>query len=477
MSDFDGFETCDALELARLVAAGDVKPEALLETALERVVRVNSDLKLVTMLWEDEARRSIAAGLPDGPFRGVPFLIKDLHMLYRGQPISNGSRLFDGWTPDHDSELVARYRQAGFVIFGRSASPELGLTATTESRLHGATRNPWNPTRTSGGSSGGAAVAVACGALPIANASDGGGSIRIPASCCGVFGMKPTRGRTPMGPDTGEGWGGMSTIHAVSRSVRDCAALLDATSGPDPGAPYWAEPPARPFASEVGADPGRLRIAVQTQAFNEAETHGDCVEAVESAASLCSDLGHDVALAQLEVDGELADATRVVIGANVRAVLEDRAARLGREYGEDDLEPVTFLMARNAAEIGAADYARAIGRIHAAGRKVARFMAEYDVLLTPTMATPPLPIGALSLSPADFGDFVSALAKVTAFTSLFNASGNPAMSVPLFWNEGGLPIGTQFVGRYADEATLYRLAAQLEAARPWKERRPPLSSG
>ncbi|MFQ5699327.1 MAG: amidase [Myxococcota bacterium] len=476
MSDPTTFEGCDGLELARRVAAGEVKPEELLEAALDRIARVNPDLHLVPCLWEDEARRSIAEGLPEGPFRGVPFLLKDLHMLYRGQPISNGSRLFDGWVPDHDSELVARYRRAGFVIFGRTASPELGLTATTESQLHGASRNPWNPTRTTGGSSGGAAAAVACGVLPLANASDGGGSIRIPASCCGVFGMKPTRGRTPMGPDVGEGWGGMSTVHAVSRSVRDCAALLDATSGPDVGAPYWAERPARPFASEVGADPGRLRIAVQTRAFNDAETDPDCIAAVESAAQLCSELGHDVVESQLEIDSGLADATRLVIGANVRAVLEDRAARLGRAYGEEDVEPVTFLMARNAGEIGAADYARAIGRIHAAGRQVARHMSDCDVLLTPTMATAPLPIGALSLSPADFGDFVAAIAKVTAFTSLFNASGNPAMSVPLFWSPIGLPIGTQFVGRYADEATLYRLAAQLEEARPWRERRPPLAS-
>jgi Asp-tRNA(Asn)/Glu-tRNA(Gln) amidotransferase A subunit family amidase len=265
----------------------------------------------------------------------------------------------------------------------------------------------------------------------------------------------------------------MSTVHAVSRSVRDCAALLDATAGGDVGAPYWAEPPRRPFRAEVGADPGRLRIAVQTRAFNAAETHADCVDAAESAAKLCAELGHHVERAELLPDPALGDAVRVVIGASVRAALLERAEQLGRELRPDDVEPVTFGMAANAAAITGAEYVRAIKRLHAAGRQVGRFFESWDVLLTPTMATPPLPIGRLSLAPTDVNAFTADLNRVVGYTSLFNVSGNPAMSVPLHWNAAGLPIGVQFAGRYADEATLYRLAAQLEAARPWKDRRPP----
>jgi amidase/6-aminohexanoate-cyclic-dimer hydrolase len=467
------YESYDGLGLAELVAKGDVTPEELLDAAIARVEQHNPRLNAVVLPCYERARAAIRAGLPEGPFRGVPFLLKDLHAFLEGEPITNGSRLFEAFVPDHDTELVDRYRRAGLVIFGRTTSPELGLTATTESRLYGPTRNPWSLEHTSGGSSGGAAAAVASGILPVANASDGGGSIRIPASCCGLFGLKPTRGRNPMGPDVGEGWGGMSTAHVVSRSVRDSAAMLDATSGPDLGAPYWAPPPSRPFLQEVGADPGRLRIAVQTRGFNSAETDPDCLAALDSAARLCAELGHQVEPAELSVDAEaLGEATRTVIGANVRAVLEDRAAALGRAPCEDDVEPVTWGMARNAAETSSAAYARAVRIIHAAGRSVARFLTEWDLLLTPTMASPPLELGRLSLSPADVDAFVSDIQKAVAFTSLFNASGNPAVSVPLFWSEAGLPIGTQFVARYGDEATLFRLAAQLEEARPWRDRRP-----
>jgi amidase/6-aminohexanoate-cyclic-dimer hydrolase len=473
MSPFTDYESYDALGLADLVAKGEVTPGELLDAAIERVESRNPDLNAVVYPWYEEARTALAAGLPDGPFHGVPFLLKDLYTLYAGQPISNGSRLFEGLVPDHDSELVARYRRAGLVIFGRTTSPEFGLTTTTESVLHGQTRNPWNGSHTTGGSSGGAAAAVAAGILPVANASDGGGSIRIPASCCGLFGMKPTRGRNPMGPDVGEGWSGMSTAHVVSRSVRDSAAMLDATAGPDVGAPYWAESPERPWLAEVGADPGRLRIAWQTRAFNGAETHPDCAAAAEDAARLCEDLGHDVEAAELAVDAqEVGDATLTVIGANVRAAAEDRAAELGRELQPQDLEFITYGMVLRAEGASAAQYARSIRVLHAAGRRVARFLERYDVLLTPTLATPPLELGRLSLSRTDIDGYRDDIGLTVGFTSLFNASGNPAMSVPLWWNGAGLPIGTQLVGRYGDEATLFRLAAQLEEARPWRDRRP-----
>jgi Asp-tRNA(Asn)/Glu-tRNA(Gln) amidotransferase A subunit family amidase len=473
MSPFADYESHDGLGLADLVAKGEVTPGELLDAAIERIEARNPALNAVVYPWYDEARAAIAAGLPEGPFRGVPFLLKDLYAYFAGQPISNGSRLFDAYVPDHDAELVARYKRAGLAIFGRSASPEFGLTTTTESLLHGETRNPWNLEHTAGGSSGGAASAVAAGLLPVAHASDGGGSIRIPASCCGLFGMKPTRGRNPSGPDVGEGWSGMSTAHVVSRSVRDSAAMLDATAGPDLGAPYWAEPPTRPWLAEVGANPGRLRSAYQTSAFNGSETHPDCVAAVDDAAGLCAELGHDVEAAELTVDAqELGEAILTVVGANVRAMVEDRAAELGREFTLDDIELITYGMAMRAADAPASAYARSVRVVHAAGRRVARFLERYDVLLTPTMATPPLEIGRLSLSRADVDGYREDLMRTVGFTQLFNAAGNPAMSVPLSWNAAGLPVGSHFVGRYGDEATLYRLAAQLEEARPWRDRRP-----
>ena len=264
-----GYSDLDGVELARMVANREVSAIELLDEAIERAERVNPQLNAVVYPWYDHARENALSGLPAGPLHGVPFLLKDLGTYYAGQPISSGSKIFADYVPDHDTEMVTRYKSAGLSIFGRSTSPEFGITSTTESQLHGKTRNPWNLEHTAGGSSGGAAAAVAAGVIPVANASDGGGSIRIPASCNGLFGLKPTRARTPSGPDVGEGWAGMSTVHAVSRSVRDSAVLLDATCGPDIGAPYFAPPPERPYAEEVGRDPGTLRIGVVRLPFKQ----------------------------------------------------------------------------------------------------------------------------------------------------------------------------------------------------------------
>jgi amidase/6-aminohexanoate-cyclic-dimer hydrolase len=470
------YESYDALGLAELVRKGDTSADDLLSSALAQVEARNPALNAVNMVWADYARAAIRAGLPHGRFRGVPFLLKDLHAQAAGMPVTYGSRLFANYVSDTDSELTLRYRRAGLVIFGRTASPELGLTATTESSLWGATRNPWNLGHTSGGSSGGASAAVAAGILPAAHASDGGGSIRIPASCCGLFGMKPTRARVPSGPHQGEGWGGMSTAHAITRSVRDSAALLDATQGPDEGTPYHAPAPERPYLAEVTTDPGQLRIAVQTETFNGAPTHPDCRDAVVDAAKLCESLGHRVETARLQVDAAaLGRAAQILIGANVQATTEDAAAAQGRELGTDLVENITFFMVQGARAATAADYARAVRTIHAIGRAVEAFLSRYDVLLTPTMATPPLPIGALALSNPPSGEFIGNLAACTGFTQLFNAAGQPAMSVPLGWNATGLPIGSQFAAKFGDEATLYRLAGQLEQARPWRDRRPTLA--
>ena len=468
------FASFDGLGLAELVRGRHVSPSELLDAAVSQVEARNPELNAVVTKLYDHARLAIAAGLPDGPFTGVPYLLKDLGAHVSGAVTSFGSTLFKDFVVDHDSEITARLRRAGLVIFGKTNTPEMGLAASTEPRLFGPTRNPWKPSHSSGGSSGGSAAAVAAGMVPMAHATDGGGSIRIPASCCGLFGLKPTRARNPMGPDAGEGWGGASVGHAVTRTVRDSAALLDATSGPDIGDPYWAPPPARPFLEEVGRDPGRLRIAITTRPWNGQPVDAECAEAAVAAARLCERLGHHVDEATPDVDARaLGDATLVIISANIRATLEARAAGLGRELKPGDVERLTWARAVDGHTARAADYARSIGVVHRIGRVVARFFTRYDILLSPTMCQPPFPLGVLDLMTDDVERYTKAILGSIGFTSLFNSSGNPAMSVPLAWSRSGLPIGVQFAAPFGDEAMLFRLGAQLERAQPWSERRPP----
>ncbi len=474
MSGLAEFERYDGLGLAELVRRRDVKAEELLDAAIARVEERNPAVNAVVSRLYDEARAAIATGLPAGPFTGVPYLLKDLGVLYTGAVTSYGSALFAGYVADHDSEITTRLRRAGLVIFGKTNTPEMGLAPSTEPRLFGPTRNPWNRVYSAGGSSGGAAAAVAAGMVPMAHGTDGGGSIRIPASCCGLFGLKPTRARNPMGPDVGEGWGGASVGHAVTRTVRDSAALLDATSGPDIGDPYWAPPPAGPFLAEVGRDPGRLRIALTTTPWNGQPVDPECAEAAVAAAKLCGDLGHHVEEARPEIAAEaLGLATRIIVGANVRAQIEARAAALGRTLTAADVERVTWAHASEGVTATAADYARSITVVHRTGRTVARFFTKHDVLLSPTMCRPPHPLGVLDMMSADQGAYLTALLASIGFTSLFNSAGGPAMSVPLAWSTRGLPLGVQFAAAFGGEATLFRLAAQLEAARPWATRRPP----
>ena len=468
------FESFDGLGLAELVRRRDASPAELLDAAVSRVEARNPELNAVVTRLYDQARAAIAAGLPDGPFTGVPYLLKDLGAHYAGAVTSFGSALFKDFVVDHDSEITARLRRAGLVIFGKTNTPELGLTASTEPRLFGPTRNPWKLTHSAGGSSGGSAAAVAAGMVPMAHATDGGGSIRIPASCCGLFGLKPTRARNPMGPDAGEGWGGASVGHAVTRTVRDSAALLDATSGPDVGDPYWAPPPARPFLDEVGRDPGRLRIALTTRPWNGQPVDPECAEAATAAARLCEQLGHLVEEATPAVDAKLlGEASLIIVSANIRAALEARAAVLGRELAAGDVERLTWARAMNGHTARAADYARSIGVIHRTGRVVARFFTRYDILLSPTMCRPPYPLGVLDLMTEDVERYTQAILGAVGFTSLFNSAGCPAMSVPLSWSRAGLPIGVQFAAPFGDDATLFRLGAQLETAQPWATRRPP----
>ena len=462
----------DGLGLAELVRRKEITPKELLDAVIARADTTNPAINAIVTRMDDHARAAIDAGLPDGPFTGVPYLLKDLGALYTGAPTSYGSAFFTG-NADHDSEITARYKRAGLVIFGKTNTPEMGLAPSTEPRRFGPTKNPWSLAHTAGGSSGGSAAAVAAGIAPMAHATDGGGSIRIPASCCSLFGLKPTRARNPLGPDAGEGWGGASCGHAVTRSVRDSAALLDATAGPDIGDPYWAPPPARPFLVEVGRDPGRLRIALTTAAFNGHPVDPECADAARAAAKLCASLGHTVEDAHPAIDAEaLGFATRIVIAANVRATLEARAAALGRPLAETDVERVTWGRAVEGAKFAAWEYARSMGVIHKTGRQVARFMTTYDVILSPTMCRPPARLGVMDMSSTDDAAYLDAVLTSIGFTSLFNSAGNPAMSVPLAWSRAGLPIGIQFAARFGDEATLFRLAAQLEAAQPWAGRRP-----
>jgi amidase len=474
MAGFAEYDSYDALGLAALVRDRKISAGELLETAIATVEAENPRLDAIVHKLYDRARAAIAAGLPRGPFTGVPFMLKDLGAFQKDVPCSFGSRFFDGFIAPVDATITERYQAAGLVVIARTATPELGLNATTEPALHGPTRNPWDTTRVAGGSSGGAAAAVASRMLPAAHATDGGGSIRIPASCCGLFGLKPTRARNPSGPLVGEGWSGMSAGHAVTISVRDSAALLDATHGPAPGDPYPAPPVARPFLQEVGADPGMLRIALVTAPPDGMPVHPDCVAATESAAQLCAELGHSVEPATLPSTPPIFNgATGVIVAANVRNTLEQRGRALGREPRPDDVERATWQMAELGRKYTASEYAAAVQTIHGIGRTVASFFARYDVLISPTLAQPPVPLGQLDMMLDDLDVYTERLAAFMPFTPLFNITGQPAATLPLSWNAQGLPIGVQFAGRFGDEATLFRLAAQLEAAAPWRNRRPP----
>jgi len=464
----------DSLGLAELVRAGEVSPSELLDEALARTAAVNPQINAVIHLMEARARAAIAAGLPPGPLSGVPFLIKDLMTAYAGEPMRCGSRLFKDFVPAEDEELTRRYKAAGLVIFGKTNTPELGLEPVTEPELFGPSRNPWDLSRTPGGSSGGAAAAVAAGIVPAAHASDGGGSIRGPAACSGLFGMKPSRARVSSAPNN-EGWGGFSIQHAVTRTVRDSAALLDAVRTPRPGDPYWAQPPERPYLEEVGRDPGKLRIAFTTAALaSETPLDPECAEAVRAAAKLCQSLGHEVEEASLPGDAIAARAAAgTIVGASVAADLDAEGDRRGRPVERGEVDEFTWAFYQQGRTIAASAYIRALKAAHAFGRTVATLFDRHDVLLTSTMGRPAVPIGWLRGDPPDPRGYADRLFAFMPNTQAFNITGQPAMSVPLGWSQDGLPIGIQFVGRQADESTLFRLAAQLEAAQPWAGRRPP----
>jgi amidase len=461
----------DALGLAGLIRTGAVSAAEVLEAALTRAEVVNPRINAMTTSMAGDARAAVRDGAPTGALGGVPFLLKDLGAQVAGFTTTAGSRLLAPVVAQADSAIVTAYRHGGLVTMGKTNTPEFGLEPVTEPRLFGPCRNPWDLERTSGGSSGGAAAAVSAGIVPAAHASDGGGSIRIPAACCGLFGLKPSRGRVSFDP-ANEGWGGFSIQHAVTRTVRDSAALLDMVCTPRPGDPYWASPPVRPFLDDVSREPGRLKIGFVTGGINVPTIDPECAEAVLDAARLCGSLGHDVFEAKLAWDyPRVQVAAGVIVAASVAATIDNEAKRRGRPVGADEVEDLTWSLYEHGRSIPAAVYIQALQTAHSFGRTAARSFEDFDILLLSTLGSPAVPIGWLRAGGVDA--YALRLFSFMPNTQPFNVSGQPAMSVPLAVSRTGLPIGIQFVTRAGDEAVLFRLAGQLEKARPWLSRGPP----
>jgi len=461
-------------EQAALVKRGEVSASELVEAAIAAIEAYNPALNAVVIPLYDHARESLEALRGDEPFAGVPLLLKDMMAELAGTPLTEGSRYLQGYVSPRDSELVARMRRAGFIICGKTNTPEFASKPTTEPALYGPTRNPWDPGRTPGGSSGGAAAAVASGMVAVAHANDGGGSTRMPAALCGLVGLKNTRGRNPLGPDYGDvGGAGLLSEHVVTRTVLDTALMLDVTSGADPGAPYYPPAPTRPFAEEVGAPPGRLRIAFSDQPVMPTIVDPACASAVREIAELCAELGHDVEEARPQVDaGRFQDSFTAIWLAMVAWMVRDWQARTGREPQADMFERHTWKMLSFDAERKPSDYLLALTELQRFAREAAPFFDTYDVWLTPTQIRPAPPLGWFDYDPAHPHQATERLEEFPRFTSFANVTGQPAISLPLCHTAEGLPLGIQLVGRYADEATLLRLSAQLEQARPWADRWP-----
>ncbi len=471
---FGEYADYDGIGLAQLVQRGEVTARELADEAIARIERHNPRLNaVVTPTYE--RGRAIAAQPGGGPFRGVPFLLKDILGNWSGVPTRCGSRFFaDAPAPDWDDSLVVRFKAAGLVPLGKTNVPEFGLLPTTESQLYGPARNPWNLAYSTGGSSGGSAAAVAAGLVPIAHANDGGGSIRIPAACCGLVGLKPSRARNPLGPMLGDFMGGLVVEHVLSRTVRDTAVMLDCTAGPEPGDPYLVTPPARPFADEIETAPGRLRIAFSTRNLAGGALHPECVAAVEATATLCQALGHIVeeAAPPLSYDEILPSFLTIWYGG-LAMEIELASRWSGRAIRADDFEGLTWAMYELGSQVSAAQYLIAVATVQRAARVVGRFHETYDCWLTTTLGAPPLRLGSIDIHQRDVGVAMAPVVDYVPFTPLQNATGQPAISLPLHWTADGLPVGVMFSAKLGDEAPLLRLAAQLEQARPWRDRRPP----
>jgi amidase len=468
----DDFYRLDASAQAELVRTGQASPGELVEAAIARIERLNPAINAVVTPMFDEARRVAAGAAPAGPFAGVPFLLKDLGAPYAGARATSGSRYLQDFVPSEDSELVKRYKRAGLITLGKTNTPEFGLLPVTEPRLFGPTRNPWDLSRTPGGSSGGSAAAVAARMVPVAHGNDGGGSIRIPSACCGLFGLKPSRGRMPGSHALASFLG---TAHVLSVSVRDSAALLDATAGQVAGAPYTLPPPEVSFLEETRRAPGRLKIAFSSASVTGDRFAPDCIAAVKDAAALCESLGHEVVEAAPKIDGErFVKAFDTIWFTQLASGLEIGAATRGRAPEGDDLEPLTWAAYEAGKQVSALEYLAAMDAFATFTAAAAAFFARHDVWLTPALGMPPPEIGFMDVTKESAERLNRKAYELVPVTPLFNLTGQPAMSVPLYWNAAGLPIGSHFAARPGEEATLLRLAAQLEQARPWADRLPPL---
>jgi amidase len=476
----DDYQNCDATALAECIANGTTTAEVLLNTALARVEAVNSDINAAVMLAPDVARRKIAEGLPDGPLKGVPFLLKDLGAQAVDFPSHNGSRLFRDTTYPVNSTLFDRLAAAGLNTFGRTTSPEGGIGVVTQAAVYGGpTRNPWNLNHTPGGSSGGAAAVVAAGVVPAAHGSDGGGSIRVPASCCGLFGFKATRGRLPKGPYAGESWAGMSIDGFLTRSVRDTALLLDITQGADIGAPYFAPPLKDSFQTALRKPPRPLRIALCDTSLTGAPIDPECRTAVHDAAKLLSDMGHSVepGMPQADTIGMM-DAWTAIAACGTALNIRLKVQARGVPLQEGEIEGVARGAVSYASTISGDRYLECVGKIHSYGRELASFFQTFDIFLTPTLAEPPATIGRFNHETENYVEYRTGPEGVFAYSpyaAAFNASGQPAASVPLFWSSKGLPIGIHFAARFGEDELLMSLCADLERARPWFNRRPPVA--
>jgi amidase len=476
--NLDEYAAHDALDLARLVQSGQVAAAELRDLGIQAIDKVNPVLNAVVATTPEEASAALERVDPTAPFAGVPFLIKDLGIMYTGVPSEGGSRMLKGAIAPHDSELAIRHKRAGLVTIGRTNTPEFGNNASTEPVANGPTRNPWDLRGSSGGSSGGAAAAVAAGVTPIAHASDGGGSIRVPAANCGVFGLKPSRGRNPSGPDFEELLFGLVNDHAVSRSVRDSAALLDATAGPEIGSRLLIAPPAGSFLAASGRDPKRLRIAFTAQqARGGGAPDPECIAMLKDVAALCETLGHDLYEAAPDIDlGEVTEVFLVLAAVAVRQAVTHVQRVTARKIDQDTLEATNLKIFQFGESCSAADLADALGVLNRITLTLGEFFASCDIWLSPVLAAPPPLLGYLNGNDPALSarDWISRVMLTCPYTAMFNQSGQPAMSVPLYWSKDGLPIGSHFAAPLGAEETLFSLAGQLERARPWANRRPPV---
>lgn len=475
MISLHDYTSYDGLGLAQLVRQKEVSPTELADAAFAAIEKVNPKTNSVLQKLREQSAEAIANGLPHGPFAGVPFLIKEIILHAKGVRCDMGSKLAQGFVAASDTELMARFRRAGLVLVGTTQTPEFGYNPTTETTLFGPVHNPWDVGRSAGGSSGGSAASVAAGIVPLAHANDGGGSIRIPASCNGLVGLKPTRDRVPTGPDYADPLCGLACEFAVTRSVRDAAALLDAVAGPDAGAPGHLIPPARLYQEEVASAPGRLRIAFTTTPASGEKIDPECTKAVEETARLLAELGHEVVEDRPKYDWEEFLARVHVIWTTFNAASMDGiAAAMKRKPGPDNVEAVTWACYEDGKQRSAVELINAMDHGNMLSRLVGRFFQDYDLLVTPTIARPPAPLGEINQNRKGMSAFewTRQVFSYCPFTPLFNSTGQPAVSLPMHWSAGGVPIGVQFAGRFGDEATLIRIASQLEKARPWMNKKP-----